>query len=479
MKKWQMIALGFAGGVAGAFVSGLFISKQVVLQQITTAPSSLSLVDYKAGTPISADFVKASEASLHSVVFIKTLTNQQQRAYQDRFFDFWSGNDFFGRRGPVASSGSGVIITEDGYIATNYHVVKDANVIEVITNNNKQSYKAKLVGADPSTDLALLKIEAKGLPKIALGNSDDVKVGEWVLAVGNPFNLTSTVTAGIVSAKGRNINIVNNQFPIESFIQTDAAINPGNSGGALVDLEGKLVGINTAIASNTGSYNGYGFAIPVNIAAKIVRDLIEFKEVQRGFTGMDVKDIDAPTAQKYGINTNIGIIVDQVMAEGPAEVAGLRSGDIILRANERDLESKAMFDELIAYHRPGDKIKILYKRENKEMATTINLLNREGTVAIMKKGTISSEALGADFQPLPKIEKDKLGLSNGYRISNIRQGRIASMGIQEGFIITSLNRKVYDKVEDLIKALETVRGQVVIEGVFPNGGRGVFSFYTY
>jgi S1-C subfamily serine protease len=194
---------------------------------------------------------------------------------------------------------------------------------------------------------------------------------------------------------------------------------------------------------------------------------------------MDVKDIDAPTAQKYGINTNIGIIVDQVMAEGPAEVAGLRSGDIILRANERDLESKAMFDELIAYHRPGDKIKILYKRENKEMATTINLLNREGTVAIMKKGTISSEALGADFQPLPKIEKDKLGLSNGYRISNIRQGRIASMGIQEGFIITSLNRKVYDKVDDLIKALETVRGQVVIEGVFPNGGRGVFSFYTY
>ncbi len=335
------------------------------------------------------------------------------------------------------------------------------------------------MGTDPSTDLALLKIEAKGLPKITFGNSEHLKVGEWVLAVGNPFNLTSTVTAGIVSAKGRNINIVNNQFPIESFIQTDAAINPGNSGGALVDLEGRLVGINTAIASNTGSYNGYGFAIPVNIVSKIIKDLVEFKEVQRGFTGMDVKDIDAATAQKYAINNNIGILVDQVLAEGPADQAGLRTGDIILKANDKDIDSKAIFDEQIAYHRPGDKIKILYKRDGKDKETTISLLNREGTTAIMKKGTVSSDVLGADFQPLPKIEKDKLGVANAYRISNIRQGRIANMGIQEGFIITSLNRKSYENVEDLIKALESLRGQVVIEGIFANGGRGVFSFYTY
>jgi serine protease Do len=476
MKKWQMIAFGFAGGIAGAFCINLLSNKQVVFQTVDSGQNKVSMVDYKGVSPANLDFVKASEATLHSVVFIKTLTNQR---YQDPFYDFWSGMDFFGRRGPVASSGSGVIVSEDGYIVTNLHVVNNANVIEVITNNNKQSYKAKLVGTDPSTDLALLKIEAKGLPKITFGNSENLKVGEWVLAVGNPFNLTSTVTAGIVSAKGRNINIVNNQFPIESFIQTDAAINPGNSGGALVDLEGRLVGINTAIASNTGSYNGYGFAIPVNIVSKIIKDLVEFKEVQRGFTGMDVKDIDAATAQKYAINNNIGILVDQVLADGPADQAGLRTGDILLKANDKDIDSKAIFDEQIAYHRPGDKIKILYKRDGKDKETTISLLNREGTTAIMKKGTVSSDVLGADFQPLPKIEKDKLGVANAYRISNIRQGRIANMGIQEGFIITSLNRKSYENVEDLIKALESIRGQVVIEGIFANGGRGVFSFYTY
>jgi S1-C subfamily serine protease len=362
--------------------------------------------------------------------------------------------DFFGRRGPVASSGSGVIMTSDGYIVTNYHVVKNADQIEVILNNNKQSYQAKVIGTDPSTDLALLKINASNLPHMVLGNSDQVQVGEWVLAVGNPFNLTSTVTAGIVSAKGRNINIVNNQFPIESFIQTDAAINPGNSGGALVDLEGKLIGINTAIASNTGSYNGYGFAIPVNIVAKIVKDLVEYKEVQRGFTGIDIK-------------------------EGPAEQSGIRSGDVVLKINDKDIDSKANFDEQIAYHRPGDKIKVLYLRNGKQESTIITLLNKEGTTAIMKKGTVSSDILGADFQPISKLEKDKTGIQNGYRISNIRQGKIAQMGIQEGFVITAINKKEYQDVNDLIKALESSRGQTSIEGVFANGGRGVFSFYIY
>lgn len=478
MKKISIVFLGLLGGLLGGLILHYLLPTTVFFETANNNNASdFSTVDYKGSTLASADFVKASQASTHSVVFIKTLTNQ--RAYQDPFFDFWNGMDFFGRRGPVASSGSGVIMTSDGYIVTNFHVVKNADQIEVILNNNKQSYQAKIIGTDPSTDLALLKINASNLPHIVLGNSDQVQVGEWVLAVGNPFNLTSTVTAGIVSAKGRNINIVNNQFPIESFIQTDAAINPGNSGGALVDLEGKLIGINTAIASNTGSYNGYGFAIPVNIVAKIVKDLVEYKEVQRGFTGIDIKDIDANTAQRLNLNNNHGVIVEFVLPEGPAEQAGIRSGDVILKINDRDIDSKANFDEQIAYLRPGDKIKILYARNSKQESTVLTLLNKEGTTAIMKKGTVSSDILGADFQPISKMEKEKTGLRNGFRISNIRQGKIAQMGIQEGFIITAINKREYDDVNDLIKALESSRGQTSIEGIFANGGRGVFSFYIY
>lgn len=477
MNKLPFIIISFISGIAGAYIFNLFEPKTVTLSTAEPDTNRLSFVNYKESKISNADFIAASEASIHSVVFIKTLTNQ--RNYQDPFFDFWSGFDFFGRRGPVSSSGSGVILTKDGYIVTNLHVVKNADVIEVITNNAKQSYKATIVGTDPSTDLALIKIDAKNLPNITLGNSDNLKIGEWVLAVGNPFNLTSTVTAGIVSAKGRNINIVNNQFPIESFIQTDAAINPGNSGGALVDLNGRLVGINTAIASNTGSYNGYGFAIPVNIVAKIVKDLIEFKEVQRGYPGMEVKDIDAILAQKINITDNLGVVVDYVLPEGPADNAGVMVGDVVIKMNGKDIDSKSIFDEQLAYLRPGDKITITVLRNGKPREFTIQLLNKEGTTAIMKKGTVSSDLLGADFQPVSKIEKQKLGISQGYRISNIRRGRIAQMGLQEGFIITSLNRKEYDNVEDLIKALESVRGQIIIEGVFPNGGKGVFSFYSY
>ncbi|MBC7383607.1 MAG: trypsin-like peptidase domain-containing protein [Bacteroidia bacterium] len=479
MKKSLIVIIGFLSGIAGAFVFGK-LQPGVGYQQLTNGETNnqiVSPVNYKGSNLASADFVKASQASIHSVVFIKTISNQQIN--NDPYFNFFNGADFFGRRGPVASSGSGVILTQDGYIVTNLHVIKDATQIEVITNNNKQSYKAKVIGIDPSTDLALLKIDDTGLPHILIGNSDQLQVGEWVLAVGNPFNLTSTVTAGIVSAKGRNINIVNSQFPIESFIQTDAAINPGNSGGALVDLDGKLVGINTAISSNTGSYNGYGFAIPVNIVAKIVKDLVEFNEVQRGFTGLNVKDIDAGLAQKLKINNNHGVYIDYMLPEGPAENSGLQQGDVIIKVNEKDIDSKANFDEQIAYLRPGDKVKITYLHEGKEGQSNIALINRESNTSIMMKGTISSDILGADLQPVAKIEKEKPGGKNGYRITNIRQGRIASMGIQEGFVIISVNRKEFVTVNEMIKNLETARGQTSIEGLFPNGGKAVFSFYIY
>lgn len=485
MKKTvSIVIVSILSGVVGAAIFHLCLPKKVYFSQAPNTAVEYEDIYNNVSTNMQKavmatdEFVKASQISTPCVVFIKTISNQQQMS-NDPFFDFWSNMDFFGRRGPVTSSGSGVIISNDGYIVTNLHVVKDADQIEIITNNNKHSYQAKVVGVDNSTDLALLKIEAKGLPHIVFGNSDNVKIGEWVLAVGNPFNLTSTVTAGIVSAKGRNINIVNSRFPIESFIQTDAAINPGNSGGALVNTNGELVGINTAIASNTGSYNGYGFAIPVNIVQKIVKDLIEFNEVQRGFTGIDVKDIDASMANKLNINNNLGVYVQYVLPEGPSDASGIKTGDVIIKANEKPIESKAMFDEEISYARPGDRVKLTLLRGGKEMEFYIKLINREGNTAIMKKNTVTSVSLGADFQPLSKVELDKYKIKGGIKITNIKNGRFRNMGIPEEFIITSFNKKEYTSAEEFIKDFERTRGQLLIEGIYPNGTRGFFSFYTY
>ncbi len=482
MKKTiVIICTAFVSGVIGAFSFHMFIPRHVVLQTATREEketnNQVSAISMQNAIASSDDMVKASQVATPAVVFIKTIGQQQN--YADPFFDFWNSMDFFGRRGPVTSSGSGVIISNDGYIVTNLHVVKDAEVIEVITNNNKQSYKAKLVGTDGATDLAVLKVEGRGMPHLVFSNSDDVRIGEWVLAVGNPFNLTSTVTAGIVSAKGRNINIVNNRFPIESFIQTDAAINPGNSGGALVNTRGELVGINTAIASNTGSYNGYGFAIPANMVSKIVQDLIEFKEVQRGFTGMDVKDIDAGLAEKLNIHDNLGVYVQYVLPKGPSDEAGVKSGDVIVRVNEKAIDSKAIFDEHISYFRPGDKLKLTLLREGKPQDIFIKLINREGNTAILKKESVSSNALGADFQVISKTEAEKYGIRSGIKILNIRNGRIRNMGIPEDFIVTSLNKNEYSNAEQFIKDLEKVRGQILIEGIYNNGSKGFYSFYSY
>lgn len=479
-KQVYLIAFAFISGIAGALAFHLLIPREVVMRSGSTSVpeenGNFQTVSHQAIMAGNEDMVKASQVATPCVVFIKTISQQQM--YADPFLDFWSNMDFFGRRGPVTSSGSGVIISSDGYIVTNLHVVKGADQIEVITNNNKHSYKAKLIGSDGSTDLALLKIDAKFPTYMSFGNSDDLRIGEWVIAVGNPFNLTSTVTAGIVSAKGRNINVVNNRFPIESFIQTDAAINPGNSGGALVNLKGELVGINTAIASNTGAYNGYGFAIPANMVSKIVKDLIEFNEVQRGFTGMDVKDIDATLADQLNINDNLGVYVSYVLPGGPGDEAGIKNSDVVVKVNEKAIDSKAIFDEQISYFRPGDKLKIGILRNGKPLDMYIKLINREGNTAILKKQSVSSAVLGADFQILSRVEAEKLNVRSGFKIINIRPGRISGMGIPEEFIITSFNRKEYQKAEDLIRDLETTRGQILIEGIHPNGSRGFYSFYT-
>lgn len=415
------------------------------------------------------EFVEASKKSTPCVVYIKTISPAQVSSYWDDWFNM------FGRRGEQSSSGSGVIVSEDGYIATNNHVVDGATSIEVILNNNRYVYPAKVVGTDPSTDLALLKIDAKDLPAIAIGNSEDVNIGEWVLAVGNPFNLTSTVTAGIVSAKGRNINVVNNQFPIESFIQTDAAINPGNSGGALVNLKGELIGINTAIASRTGAYNGYGFAIPVNIVSKIIKDLKEYGEVQRAFTGMEIVDITSELLEKTG-NQDKGVYVGYVGKDGPAKEAGIKESDVILGVNGTEVNSKALFDEQIAYYRPGDKINL---RLSSGKEKTLTLVNREGTVEMLKRTLVHSETLGADFEKISKVEKDRYGIDGGFRVSNIGNGIVRRMNIPDGFIFTKLNNTSYNTVEDFIKDMERIRGRIVIEGIHPSGNKQTLSFYYY
>lgn len=472
-KVLVFIIAGCLSGFAGAWVFSLVSKKQTVSLYQNAGPMAEN-VSYRGAMMATTDFVKASEAATPSVVFIKTLSNSNQR---QSGWDDWFGWNPFGNMGPISSSGSGVIISPEGYIVTNNHVIDGADEIEVVLNNSKKNYKAKVVGTDPSTDLAVLKIEAKKLPAITIGNSENLKTGEWVVAVGNPFNLTSTVTAGIVSAKGRNINIVDNQFPIESFIQTDAAINPGNSGGALVNTMGELMGINTAILSKTGSYNGYGFAIPSNIVAKIVKDIIEFGEVQRAFTGMDVQDIDGDMAER--IKTNDGVYVSVIEHSGPADAAGIKQGDVIIKVKGKTVKSKAELDEQLAYRRPGDKISIHVLRKGEEKEYTLALTNRDGNTEVTKKQSVTSTILGADFEPISKIEKDKYRIKGGFKVSKIKGGNIRKMGIPEGFIFLTLNEVEYQDVNAFIKDFEKVKGQITIEGVHPNGTRGFYSFYYY
>ena len=430
------------------------------------------IVNNDSNSDLENGFVDASKKTTPSVVFIKTESQQYQRQ------SFWGfGFDPFGRIGKVASTGSGVIVSDDGYIVTNHHVIKNADKIEVVLSNKRLTYQANLVGADPSSDLAMLKIETENLTPIQFANSDDLEIGEWVLAVGNPFNLTSTVTAGIVSAKGRNINIVNNQFPIESFIQTDAAINPGNSGGALVDLEGNLVGVNTAIASKTGSYVGYGFAIPANIVGKIIEDLKNYGELQRGFIGVDVSDIDGSIIAKLG--AEYGVLVSRSTGTNESASRLLEAGDLIQSINGYKVETKADFDERIAYLRPGDKAKLMLIRDKKAEELEIVLVNKEGTTDLLVKNSKFSEILGAEFELISKLDRSSYKIENGVKVTNITNGKIRKMSLSEGFIFVKINNKKCTDVDDLIEYLESYQGQVRIEGVNANGSTQYLSFNFY
>lgn len=458
---------------AGGIGAKIILSKHQISPVGTTAQQPMAVYSNTALNAMPEGFVKASAKSTPCVVYI---TNESTVQYSSPFGWFWD-YDPFGSRGKATSTGSGVIVSSDGYIVTNNHVIQGADKLTVVLNQQKREYTAKIIGTDPASDLALLKIDAKDLPAISFANSDEILVGDWVLAVGNPFNLTSTVTAGIVSAKGRNINLVNNQFPIESFIQTDAAINPGNSGGALVNTNGDLVGINTAIQSNTGSYTGYGFAIPSNIVNKIVKDFIEFGEVKRAFIGLTGENISA--AQSATLGRDDGVWVKEVLEEGPAAKAGVQASDVIIKLNQRDIHSKADFDELLSYYRPGDVLKLVVLREGKETAVELTSISAADNRALMMKGAVNSKLLGADFQPLSANDLTKMGLTNGVRLLNIKRGGyISQLGLPEGFIIYKFNGKTYENAEDLIAAMEAGKGRVSIEGMTKEGSRQSFSYYS-
>ena len=438
-----------------------------------------SFASLPATQAMPTDFTMAAEQSVHSVVHVKTTykMTQTQTFSGDPFFDFFFGRPNNGGRlmpqQEQMATGSGVIISSDGYIVTNNHVVDRANEVEV-TLNDKRTFKAKVIGADASTDIALLKIEAESLQPIIFGNSDNLKIGEWVLAVGNPFNLTSTVTAGIVSAKARNINILNSYMKIESFIQTDAAVNPGNSGGALVNTKGELVGINTAIASQTGSYAGYSFAVPTSIVSKVVADLKEFGVVQRAILGVQISDIDDKLAKEKKLTTLEGVYVGAVSENSAAKTAGIEEGDVIVAINNVSTKSVAQLQEQIGRYRPGDKIEVTLIRDNKTKKLVVELKNRAGNTGVVKAVDLSH--LGAKFSAVSDQFKYKFRIKNGLQISQLdKNGKFAKSGLKEGFVILKINNITIVNQEDIERAYnealnnEANEKVLFITGIYNNG----------
>ncbi|WP_234736076.1 Do family serine endopeptidase [Tellurirhabdus bombi] len=494
-SNWKVLAFIalLSSAITLAAYNFLGFNKQdVILTE--SGPAPIGRLAALTGPNAAGDFTAAAESATPAVVHIKTIVTRTVRQQQmpDIFREFF-GEDFGGSRGGAPqrqrgqASGSGVIISPDGYIVTNNHVVKDADEVEVILTD-KRSFKAKVIGTDPLTDLAVIQINAKNLPSITLGDSDNLKLGEWVLAVGYPLDLESTVTAGIVSAKGRGIGILNQNVnredpkgdsPIESFIQTDAAINPGNSGGALVNLRGELVGINTAIASQTGYYSGYGFAVPVSLVKKVSADLLKYGNVQRGYLGIYPRELDSRAAQELGAKVGRGIYVQDVVAGGAGAAAGLKKGDVIVKMEGQNVDSDAQMREIIGRRRPGDVLAVTVNRNGENRDLKVELRNRNNGRDVIRKeesatastGSISS--LGADFEELAAADAKRLGVSGGVRVKRITEGKLAETDIEEGFIITKANGRNVRTVKELQAALSTTKAGegLMLIGMYPNSSR--------
>ena len=483
MKKYSKYFVVAMSTLAFAFSTGTLI-------KVNATPAAAAAVPAQ---PV--DLTYAAEKSLPSVVHILSTKNSKVQTVEvenDPFSDFFSDPfGFFGnpqgnggkqrrsvRTPKQQGSGSGVIISADGYIVTNNHVVADADELTVTLNDNKE-YSARIIGTDKASDLALIKIDGKNLPAITIANSDDIKVGEWVLAVGNPFNLTNTVTAGIVSAKARSLY----QNGVESFIQTDAAINPGNSGGALVNTRGELIGINAMLYSQTGSFSGYGFAIPTSIMNKVVADLKQYGTVQRaliGIQGQDVKNyVDAKKdkGEDIDLGTMEGIYVAKVTEESAAEEAGMKEGDVITAIDGKLVSKMAELQEVLAKKRPGDKVTVTYLRDKKKATKTVTLKNEKGNTQVVKKADL--DVLGGNFRAITNAQKEQLNIGYGLEVLKVNSGRLKTAGITKGFIIQRVNDNAVKTIDDLqnaVKEASTSKDPVLyIQGVYPTGKKAYFA----
>lgn len=483
MRRFSSLVLAAVLGSVCTVASYRFLeddSEKVKLEYVANLPTSK--VAYKLneeGEAVVLDFTAAAEKVMPAVVHIRSTSEGRYSEPSQEYNPF---RDFFGpqfpQQGPSQSAGSGVIINENGYIVTNNHVVQGADKLVVSLMDNR-TYTAEIVGTDPDTDLALVKIDESDLPYLSFVDSDKAKVGEWVLAVGNPFNLNSTVTAGIISAKGRNINILGRRTEqgstgIESFIQTDAAINPGNSGGALVDLQGGLLGINTAIASPTGSYSGYGFAVPSDIVSKVVEDLIKYGAVQRGWLGVSITSVNSQLAKEYDLAVREGAYVSTLTESSSAKEAGIREGDVVVQIDNVPIRSNTALIEYIGLHRPGDKLEITVNRKGEELTFPVVLKNRDGETGIVRPVDHSVEALGMEIEGVDEKVLENLDIENGVRVKDLGDGKLARYtDIREGFIITKINDVTVRSVKDFNAILKTKRsGELVIfTGRYENSER--------
>ena len=430
--------------------------------------ATLPLRNVTLSDQLYPDFTFAAETAVKAVVHVKVTKKGMEQPFTIYDFFFGYGNPGMSPRNQV-NSGSGVIITSDGYIITNNHVIEGADEIVVTLEDNK-SYKSRLIGRDPVTDIALLKIDANNLPYLTFGNSDSLRLGEWVIAIGNPYNLRSTITAGIVSAKGRSMPATGEEFKIESFIQTDAAVNPGNSGGALVTTRGELVGINTAIATRTGSYTGYSFAVPSSIAKKVVEDLIDFGSVQRALLGISMQEIDGDLAKEKGLEGTNGIYIAEVVRDGAADRLGIKVGDVLLSINGVKVNSGPAVQEQISKYRPKDKVDIELLRNGKQISVSVVLQSKSGDDSKTDNtGNGVIKIFGAELKEAPKELLEKLSLKSGVEVLSVSEGKFRSTGIKKGFVITYINQNQVSKAADISAIIQSSRRSVLIEGVYPDG----------